>query len=89
MTAATQRVLRALLVTPTEMYGREVCRVVGHPSGTVHPLLAKFERLGWLESRMEDLDPKIMGHPKRRYYRFTTEGAGLARDALGRARKPI
>lgn len=89
MTAATQRVLRELLRYPTEMYGREICQSVGHAPGTVHPILAKFEALGWLESRIEDIDPVSAGRARRRYYRLTADGDGLARDALARARKPI
>jgi PadR family transcriptional regulator PadR len=89
MTVATQRILRELLDTPGELYGREICRAAGFAGGTVHPILAKFEALGWLESRMEDLDPAVAGRPRRRYYRLTTEGKRFVWDALTRARKPI
>jgi PadR family transcriptional regulator, regulatory protein PadR len=58
MTLPTQLVLRAMLAEPTrEMYGLQVCAEAGLPSGTIHPILARFEALGWLESRWEDTSP--------------------------------
>jgi DNA-binding PadR family transcriptional regulator len=89
MTEPTQRVLRALLDDPAaEKYGLEICKEVGLAPGTVHPLLYKFEELGWLESRFEAIDPSEEGRPRRRYYQLTPDGAEFARDALARAHKP-
>jgi DNA-binding PadR family transcriptional regulator len=51
----------------------------------VHPILARFEGLGWLDSSWEQVDPREQGRPRRRYYRLNATGAGLARDALARA----
>jgi DNA-binding PadR family transcriptional regulator len=86
MTLPTQRVLRALLEDPTrEMYGLEICSAAGLPSGTIHPILARLEQVGWLESNWEQVDPSEEGRPRRRYYRFSRRGAELARDALARA----
>jgi PadR family transcriptional regulator len=86
MTLPTQLVLRALLAEPAqEMYGLQICAEAGLPSGTIHPILARLERLGWLESRWEDIDSHREGRPRRRYYRLTSDGAELARAALGRA----
>jgi PadR family transcriptional regulator PadR len=54
MTLPTQLVLRALLAEPTrEMYGLQIREAAGLPSGTIHPILARFEELGWLESQWE------------------------------------
>jgi PadR family transcriptional regulator len=89
MTEPTQRLLREFLNDPTaEKYGLEICKAVGYPAGTVHPLLYKFEELGWLESRFEEIDPSEAGRPRRRYYRLTPDGAEFARDALVRVHKP-
>ena len=86
MTLPTQLVLRALLAEPTqEMYGLQVCQAAGLPSGTIHPILARFEALGWLESHWEDINPEAEGRPKRRYYRLTQDGAEWARIALAQA----
>jgi len=86
MTLTTQLALRAMLAEPTkEMYGLQVCQAAGLPSGTIHPILARLERLGWLESHWEDTDPQEEGRPRRRYYRLTEDGAERARIALAQA----
>ncbi len=86
MTTPTKAVLRAMLERPTEpMYGLEICEAADLASGTIHPILARLEGAGWLESFWEDIDPSKEGRPKRRYYRFSPDGAELARDALARA----
>src|SRR5262245_28048762 len=90
MTIPTQLVLRALLENPTrEWYGLEICSAAGLASGTIHPILARLERVGWLESRWEDIDPAKEGRPRRRYYRLSRDGAEQARHALDTARTPI
>ena len=89
MTIPTQRVLEALLADPScELYGVEIGEAAALRSGTVHPILARLEGLGWLVSRWEDIDPSAEGRPPRRYYRLTADGAEAARTALARAYKP-
>jgi DNA-binding PadR family transcriptional regulator len=86
MTLPTQFVLRALLADPqAELYGIEIGDAAGLPSGTVHPILARLEGLHWVQSRWEDIDPKVEGRPARRYYRLTAAGAQAARTALAEA----
>ena len=90
MTLPTQLVLWALLTEPTrEMYGLQICTEAGLPSGTIHPILGRLERLGWLESRWEDIDSHKEGRPRRRYYQLTKEGAEDAQIALARATTPV
>ena len=89
MTMATQLVLRALLADPTEeLYGSEIGDAAGLMSGTVHPILARLESAGWVESRWEDVDPQAAGRPARRYYRLMGEGAQQARAELARVPRP-
>ena len=89
MTIPSQLVLRALLEDPTrEMYGAEIGAEAGLPSGTVHPILARLEGVHWLESRWEDINPRVEGRPARRYYRLTAGGIEAARAALARAYRP-
>jgi DNA-binding PadR family transcriptional regulator len=89
MTIATQLVLRALLADPTEeVYGSEIASAAGLMSGTVHPILARLEAAGWVESRWEDVDPQVAGRPARRYYRLTGEGLQNARAELARVPRP-
>ncbi|MFF5205048.1 PadR family transcriptional regulator [Streptosporangium sp. NPDC000396] len=86
MTIPTQLVLRAFLDDPTrEMYGLEICAAAGLASGTIHPILARFKGIGWLESWFEDIDPHEAARPRRRYYRLTPDGAEHARLALAKA----
>jgi len=90
MTLPTQLVLRALLERPThEFYGLEICAAAGLPSGTIHPILARLEKFGWLRSRWEDLDPHEAGRPRRRYYSLTLDGAAQARQVLARAQPSV
>ncbi len=89
MTLPTQLVLRAMLAEPTqEMYGLQIGQAAELPSGTIHPILARLEGCGWLESRWEDIDPAKEGRPRRRYYRLSAEGAECARTALARVHTP-
>jgi len=89
MTIPTQRVLRAFLDdVSAERYGLEIMDVAELPSGTVHPILARLERLGWVESQWEEIDPRVEGRPPRRYYRLTASGVEQAREALARAYRP-
>ena len=89
MTIPTQRVLAALLEDPQrELYGIEIGTLAELRSGTVHPILARLEGVRWLESRWEDINPRVEGRPARRYYRLTAGGVEAARAALARAYRP-
>ena len=89
MTIPTQRVLRVFLDdVSAQRYGMEIMDIAELPSGTVHPILARLEGLGWVESQWEDIDPRTEGRPPRRYYRLTASGAGHARQALALAYRP-
>lgn len=86
MTMATRAVLETLLSEPgNEQYGLALGAAAGLPSGTIHPILARLERAGWVQSSWEDIDPSREGRPARRYYRLTDEGAVAARTAMQRA----
>ncbi|WP_309113140.1 MarR family transcriptional regulator [Saccharothrix sp.] len=86
MTHPTKAVLTALLSDPgREQYGLELGAAAGLPSGTIHPILARLEAVGWLESRWENADPAETGRPRRRYYRLTADGVVHAGAALRRS----
>ena len=88
MTLPTQLVLSVLLEDPArEFYGLEICAAAGLASGTIHPILARLEGIGWLESRWEEADPKVEGRPRRRYYRLSRDGAALAGAAIAQAQR--
>jgi DNA-binding PadR family transcriptional regulator len=85
MTVTTVRVLEEFVSDPDVVrYGLELMTLTGYPSGTIFPILARLEGLGWLASGWEDVDPSTAGRPRRRYYRLTGEGRQAARTALAR-----
>jgi DNA-binding PadR family transcriptional regulator len=88
MTLPTQLVLGELTADPTRrIHGYELCAATGQPSGTVYPILARLEHLGWLESEWEEPEVHVpAGRPRRRYYRLTEDGAVGARIALQAAK---
>lgn len=90
MTLQTQLVLRAMLEEPAaEHYGLQLCGETGLPAGTIYPIVARLEHLGWVVSIWEDPAAHVAaGRPRRRYYRLTDDGAEHARDALARAYRP-
>jgi DNA-binding PadR family transcriptional regulator len=89
MTIPTRLVLETMLAAPTgELYGLQIGQAAGLPSGTVHPILARLEAVGWVESTWEDIDPRAEGRPARRYYRMTARGVTASRAALARASRP-
>src|SRR5690349_15137657 len=89
MTIPTQLVLQALLDDPRrELYGLQIGELAQLRSGTVHPILARLEGVGWLQSRWEDIDPQAEGRPARRYYQLTADGVHAAKAALARAYRP-
>ena len=89
MTVTTQVVLGAFLQDPArELYGSEITAAAGLRSGTIHPILARLEGIGWLDSRWEQIDARVVGRPPRRYYRLTSDGAVRAAEALAHAHRP-
>jgi len=69
-----------LLADPSaERYGLELAQATGILGGTLYPLLARLEAIGWVESRWEQLDEHAEGRRRRRYYRLTAAGARCAR----------
>jgi DNA-binding PadR family transcriptional regulator len=84
LTTPLVKLLHMFLADPTSKYwGFEIMKKTGLASGTVYPLLARLERLGWLESGWDD-EQEDSG-PRRRYYHLTGEGVASARTALAEA----
>jgi len=83
------------------MYGPDIAAVIGKPVGMIHPILARLENDGSIESRWQDdavwpktrrdafveaVDPP--GRPRRRYYRITPEGHRARSEQTAAATKP-
>jgi PadR family transcriptional regulator PadR len=88
MTLQMQLVLRLLLEDPQrEWYGLQLCELLGLASGTIYPILARLEQVGWIEGVWED--PAVhetSSRPRRRLYRLTADGVVQAENALARTR---
>jgi DNA-binding PadR family transcriptional regulator len=51
-------------------------------SGSLYPILRRFENAGWVEVREESIDEHVEGRPRRRLYRLTGAGVIEGRKAL-------
>lgn len=76
-----QQVLLYMLRKNTPMHGLEIYRALNRSSGTVYPILDRFEDRGWVTSRWEKIDPSKEGRPARRIYKLTAKGKTQARKA--------
>src|SRR4029077_12570550 len=80
---ASLKVLRAFLDSPlVKLSGAEIHKQSGVFTGTLYPLLLRFEAAGWLTTEWEDIDPKEAGRPRKRFYRLTSAGLARANAAL-------
>ena len=83
------KVLRAFLEAPSkEICGADIIRLTKLSSGTLYPILLRFERAGFLVSKWEREEPSELARPRRRLYRISPRGAGLARREIS-AMSPV
>src|SRR4051812_25541972 len=74
MTMQRALILQEMLEAPeAEWYGLELSAVAGLRSGTIYPALAALEQEGLLTSQWEDVDPSVVGRPRRRLYRLVAQ----------------
>ena len=79
----TLKVLSAVLsAQQDELSGADIGRATNLASGTLYPILLRLEQAGWLESRWETDDPRMLGRPRRRFYRLTELGVRRSRAAF-------
>lgn len=68
-------------------YGFEIMEFTGLPSGTVYPILRRYEASGFLESSWEDEGAAHeKGRPRRRNYTLTGSGRTALEAATERIR---
>lgn len=83
ITIQTLLLLGALLGGPAgPRYGLDLAEETDLKSGTLYPILARLERVGWFTSEWENIDPSRAGRPRRRLYSLTAQGEAGARKAL-------
>lgn len=81
ITGPALRVLQQFSKRPTdEIAGAELMRECRIKSGTLYPLLHRFERAGILDSYWENVDPAAVKRPRRRLYRITALGVNAFND---------
>jgi len=85
VTDATLDVLEILLGGGEELYGLRIAKAASRPTGSVFPILARLEQLGWVISEWESGDPGARG-PRRRFYRLTGLGLAGARELVSQRR---
>ena len=88
------RVLKAFLDSfssdvRAELAGADLMKVARLSSGTLYPILLRFEKAGLLSSRWEDDRPEDLGRPRRRFYKITPAGVKVAHDALRELSSPL
>lgn len=83
LSGPTLKLLKLMLEEPAkERSGAEISREAKIGSGTLYPLLLRLERVNWLVSEWEQIDPKLVGRPRKRFYRLSADGYNKARAAL-------
>jgi PadR family transcriptional regulator PadR len=87
LTYSGLKVLRAFLDAfhegvRTQLAGADVMRRASISSGTMYPLLYRFEEAGLVEGIWETTEAAELRRPQRRLYRLTPKGAEFARRAI-------
>jgi len=85
VTDATLDVLEVLLEGDDQLYGLKIAKAAGRPTGSVFPILARLEQVGWVTSEWESSEPAVRG-PRRRFYQLSSLGSPGARELLGQRR---
>jgi PadR family transcriptional regulator len=81
VTPATLDVLEALMGPDEELYGLKIAQKAGRKTGSVYPILARLEEVGWVESFWEREERSERG-PRRRFYQLSPDGLAAARALL-------
>ena len=77
------KVLKAFMGnTAKSLHGYELMQQANISSGTLYPLLMRFEEHGLLRSQWETAEPDPTGRPRRRLYTITGEGQRVALERL-------
>jgi PadR family transcriptional regulator, regulatory protein PadR len=83
LTTQTLKVLGVMMTCDSGgLSGAEIGRATGLLSGTLYPLLLRFEQAGWLKSRWESETPQELGRPRRRLYEMTGMGIRKTKSAF-------
>lgn len=87
VTDATLDVLEVLLDSDDDLYGFKIAKEIKRPTGSVFPILARLEQMGWAVSEWETSEQSERGS-RRRFYRLSRDGVTRARAVLAE-RRPV
>jgi DNA-binding PadR family transcriptional regulator len=83
LTHQSLKLLRAFAEDPNgEFAGSMMMKATGLSSGTLYPILMRFEVAGILQSRWEEGSAEELGRPRRRFYQLTPSGRVAVYHAL-------
>src|SRR6266851_1153679 len=83
LSKASAKVLMEFLANPKQdQYGFGLMKATGVKSGSLYPILDRFEDLRWIEGYDEVIDQRAEGRPRRRLYRLTGIGRPAAKQAV-------
>ena len=83
LTSQSLKVLKMFVDAPSQTYsGAEIMKATGLSSGTLYPILFRFEDYGFLKSKWEKGRAQMLGRPRRKLYSVTAPGLTVARSAL-------
>ena len=68
--------------TKTARSGSDISLTIKIASGSLYPILVRFEDAGWMKSEWEKIDPSKEGRPRKRLYLLTPMGRQRAKAAL-------
>lgn len=76
------QIIAIFLEDPTaRRYGYELMQSTSIKSGSLYPVLGRFEQLGWISGQME---ASVDGRPPRRVYTLEMDRYDDAKNALNR-----
>lgn len=90
VTVAFLRILAFFIGNEKKMYcGSDVMKQLNLPSGTVYPLLLRMTKAGWLDRELENVNPKEIGRPAKRFYQISATGLKEGKRLISSQKVPI
>lgn len=88
LSSTAARVLTLFVDAPDrEIFGLQIVKEAGIPSGSLYPILHLFERLEVLIGVWEEIETAVAeGHRPRKKYKLNPDQAERARDLIAEAR---
>jgi DNA-binding PadR family transcriptional regulator len=86
ITSQTEDILAMFMSDPeAELSAAEIEIATKIKKGTVYPAMTRMTRFKWVEWRWEEIDPKVAGRPRKRFYKLTGQGERAAREIASEA----